>query len=51
MKRLGLRKAAGVAMIVAGTFIVLHYVPMWVWYAIMGILIVAFIYTLIRIYL
>jgi hypothetical protein len=51
MKRLGLRKAAGAAMIAVGAYMVFHYVPLWVWYAIMVILVVAFVYTLIRLYL
>lgn len=51
MKRMGLRKVAGAAMIAVGAFMILHYVPLWIWYAAMVILIVAFIYTLIRIYL
>jgi hypothetical protein len=51
MKRFNIRKVVGSVMIGIGAVIILYYIPLWAWYVILGVLLLLFIYTLIRIYL
>jgi drug/metabolite transporter (DMT)-like permease len=51
LKRFHLRRMVGLAAIAAGVLIIAVFVPPWVWYIILAVLLGALVYTLYCLYL